>query len=299
MNHRKASETRSRVLLQLDSDPHPSVFDAVVAVDSKVDHLLRHGSVSPDQVQEMVHGTIFTRGPKELKDTAIFVGGTDVVQGEALLHAVQETFFGPMRVSVMMDSNGSNTTAAAAVLAAGKHVNLRQARVSVLAATGPVGRRVVRLLASQGAEIQVGSRSLRRAEEVCETVQSTFSECVLHPVQTGTNDLLLQALDGSAVVIAAGSPGTLLLPQSVRVQAKHLQVAVDLNAVPPLGMEEVDVMDQGVDRDGIVCYGAIGVGALKMKIHKTAIQRLFERNDLVLDAEEIYALGAEILSSNA
>lgn len=299
MNQRKASEMRSRVLLQLDSDPHPSVFDAVVAVDSQVDHLLRHGSVSPDQVQELVHGTIFTRGPKELKGTAIFVGGTDVVQGEALLRAVQETFFGPMRVSVMMDSNGSNTTAAAAVLAAGKHVNLRQSRVSVLAATGPVGRRVVRLLASQGAEIQVGSRSLRRAEEVCETVQSRFSECVLHPVQTGTNDLLLRALDGSAVVIAAGSPGTLLLPQSVRVQAKHLQVAVDLNAVPPLGMEEVDVMDQGVDRDGIVCYGAIGVGALKMKIHKTAIQRLFERNDLVLDAEEIYALGAEILSSNA
>lgn len=299
MNQRKASETRSRVLLQLDSDPHPSVFDAVVAVDSQVDHLLRHGSVSPDQVQELVHGTIFTRGPKELKGTAIFVGGTDVVQGEALLRAVQETFFGPMRVSVMMDSNGSNTTAAAAVLAAEKHVNLRQSRVSVLAATGPVGRRVVRLLASQGAEIQVGSRSLRRAEEVCETVQSTFSECVLHPVQTGTNDLLLRALDGSAVVIAAGSPGTLLLPQPVRVQAKHLQVAVDLNAVPPLGMEEVDVMDQGVDRDGIVCYGAIGVGALKMKIHKTAIQRLFERNDLVLDAEEIYALGAEILSSNA
>jgi hypothetical protein len=299
MNQRKASETRSRVLLQLDSDPHPSVFDAVVAVDSQVDHLLRHGSVSPDQVQELVHGTIFTRGPKELKGTAIFVGGTDVVQGEALLCAVQETFFGPMRVSVMMDSNGSNTTAAAAVLAAEKHVNLRQSRVSVLAATGPVGRRVVRLLASQGAEIQVGSRSLRRAEEVCETVQSTFSECVLHPVQTGTNDLLLRALDGSAVVIAAGSPGTLLLPQPVRVQAKHLQVAVDLNAVPPLGMEEVDVMDQGVDRDGIVCYGAIGVGALKMKIHKTAIQRLFERNDLVLDAEEIYALGAEILSSNA
>jgi hypothetical protein len=299
MNQRKAFETRSRVLLQLDSDPHPSVFDAVVAVDSQVDHLLRHGSVSPDQVQELVHGTIFTRGPKELKGTAIFVGGTDVVQGEALLRAVQETFFGPMRVSVMMDSNGSNTTAAAAVLAAEKHVNLRQSRVSVLAATGPVGRRVVRLLASQGAEIQVGSRSLRRAEEVCETVQSTFSECVLHPVQTGTNDLLLRALDGSAVVIAAGSPGTLLLPQPVRVQAKHLQVAVDLNAVPPLGMEEVDVMDQGVDRDGIVCYGAIGVGALKMKIHKTAIQRLFERNDLVLDAEEIYALGAEILSSNA
>lgn len=295
----KSSTVRPRVLLQLDSDQHPSVFDAVVAVDSKVDHLLRHGSVSPGQVQEMVHGTIFTRGPKELMNTAIFVGGSDVVQGEALLQAVQQTFFGPMRVSVMMDSNGSNTTAAAAVLAAGGHVKLGESRVTLLAATGPVGRRVARLLASQGAEIQVGSRSLQRAQEVCESVRSRFPDCVLQPVETGTNDALVQALDESAVVIAAGSPATRLLPESVRLQAKQLQVVVDLNAVPPQGIEGVDVMDQGVERDGIACYGAIGVGAFKMKIHKTAIGRLFERNDLVLDAEEIYALGAEILSSNA
>jgi predicted ribosome-associated RNA-binding protein Tma20 len=118
-------------------------------------------------------------------------------------------------------------------------------------------------------------------------------------VETGTNDALVQVLDESAVVIAAGSPAIRLLPESVRLQAKQLQVVVDLNAVPPQGIEGVDVMDQGVERDGIACYGAIGVGAYKMKIHKIAIGRLFERNDLVLDAEEIYALGAEILSSNA
>ena len=263
----KSSTVRPRVLLQLDSDQHPSVFDAVVAVDSKVDHLLRHGSVSPDQVQEMVHGTIFTRGPKELMNTAIFVGGSDVVQGEALLQAVQQTFFGPMRVSVMMDSNGSNTTAAAAVLAAERHVNLGDSRVALLAGTGPVGRRVAWLLASQGAEIQVGSRSLRRAQEVCESVRLRFPDCVVLPVETGTNDALVQVLDESAVVIAAGSPAIRLLPESVRLQAKQLQVVVDLNAVPPQGIEGVDVMDQGVERDGIACYGAIGVGAYKMKIH--------------------------------
>jgi hypothetical protein len=31
-----------------------------------------------------------------------------------------------------------------------------------------------------------------------------------------------------------------------------------------------------------------------MKIHKAAIQKLFERNDQVLDAEEIFAIGGEM-----
>jgi hypothetical protein len=31
-----------------------------------------------------------------------------------------------------------------------------------------------------------------------------------------------------------------------------------------------------------------------MKIHKAAIAKLFTRNDLVLDADEIYAIGKEL-----
>ena len=49
-------------------------------------------------------------------------------------------------------------------------------------------------------------------------------------------------------------------------------------------------MDDGVDRDGVKTFGALGVGRLKMKIHKACIARLFERNDLVLDVETIAEL---------
>jgi hypothetical protein len=50
--------------------------------------------------------------------TAIYVGGSNVAAGEALYKKVLKTLFGPFSVSVMMDSNGSNTTAAATVLGA-------------------------------------------------------------------------------------------------------------------------------------------------------------------------------------
>jgi methylenetetrahydrofolate/methylenetetrahydromethanopterin dehydrogenase (NADP+) len=80
----------------------------------------------------------------------------------------------------------------------------------------------------------------------------------------------------------------------VRVGSPTLEVAIDLNAVPPAGIAGIDVMDKAKERDELVCYGAIGVGGTKMKIHKAAIAKLFTANGLVLDAEEVYAIGREI-----
>ena len=48
-----------------------------------------------------------------------------------------------------------------------------------------------------------------------------------------------------------------------------------------------------VVKDGKIIFGAYGIGGLKMKVHRTCITRLFERNDLVLDAEEIRAIARE------
>lgn len=138
------------ILAQFDTDVLPSSFDRVVAVDSNVEQLFSYGSVAPDNVTGLVHGLIFTRGPADLKHSAIFIGGSDVGAGEALLRKVTKTFFGPMRVSVMMDSNGCNTTAAAAIASARKHLNLVGCRAIVLGATGPVGLRAAELLAAGG-----------------------------------------------------------------------------------------------------------------------------------------------------
>jgi methylenetetrahydrofolate/methylenetetrahydromethanopterin dehydrogenase (NADP+) len=283
--------TKRKILIQLDSDPHASVFDAVVAVDAGVDHLLQYANVEPERVRDLVHGAIFTRGPKDLASTAIFVGGSNVAAGEALLKQVTKCFFGPMRVSVLLDANGANTTAAAAVLAAAKHVNLSGATATVLAGTGPVGQRAARLLARQGASVRVASRTLAKAREVCAAIAALLPEAKLTPVETTSAESVSQAIAGAQVVIAAGAAGVELLSREVRTAAKDLQVAIDLNAVPPVGIAGIEPMDKAADRDGIVAYGALGVGGAKMKIHRAALERLFTANDQVLDAEEVFAIG--------
>ncbi|MDX1946590.1 MAG: NADP-dependent methylenetetrahydromethanopterin/methylenetetrahydrofolate dehydrogenase [Pirellulaceae bacterium] len=285
---------KRKILIQLDCDPHASVFDAVVATDAGVEQLLQYSAVEPADVRDLVHGAMFTRGPQDLSHTAIFVGGSNVATGEELLRQVTECFFGPLRVSVLLDANGANTTAAAAVLAAAKHVPLAGATAVVLAGTGPVGQRAARLLARQGASVRVASRSLDKARQVCAAINSRAGgeACVAAETKSATETTAVLAQ--AQIVIAAGAAGVELLPAVVRTAAGSLRVAIDLNAVPPVGISGIEPLDKGQERDGVICYGAIGVGGTKMKIHRAAIEKLFTANTLILDAEEVFAIGQEL-----
>jgi len=284
--------TKPSILIQLDTDPQPSVFDGVVAVDAGVDHLFRHGGVTPEGVRDLVHGALFTRGAADLKRTAIFVGGSDVSAGEAVLKAATGTFFGPFRVSVLLDANGANTTAAAAVLAAlaASGGSVEGGRAAILGGTGPVGRRVARLLVGLGASVAVGSRSIDRAEEAARAIGERAGR-PLAAFSTSAEAEIRSGLAGAEIVVAAGAAGVTLLPGSILSEVRGLKVAIDLNAVPPAGIEGVNPTDRDVDRQGVRCWGALGVGATKMKIHKAAIRSLFEANDRVLDAEQVFELG--------
>lgn len=282
------------LLLQIDSSPHPSVFDRVVGYDGGADEVMSYGGVSPESVRDLVHGCIFTRGPQDLKHTAIFVGGTDMAVGERLLAAAVKSFFGPLRVSVMLDANGSNTTAVAAVekLRAALGGDVAGRRAVVLAGTGPVGLRAAGLLAKAGAEVTVTSRRAVDPARI-DAVVTRFGGRVRAVVMSDRSQAAA-ALEGAELVLNAGPAGVSLVPRDGWAGWHGLRAAADLNAVPPVGIEGIEAMDDGVEREGVTVFGALGVGRLKMKIHKACIARLFERNDLVLDAETIADIAREI-----
>jgi hypothetical protein len=284
-----------KLLLQLDTSPHPSVFDRVVGFDGGADHVMSYGGVTESAVRDLVHGAIFTRGPKDLRNTAVFIGGADMRLGEALLRAVTGAFFGPLRVSVMLDSNGSNTTAVAAV------AKLRQAagdvtgrRAVITAGTGPVGLRAAGLLAKAGADVVMTSRRAVDAP-LLDAVRQRFGGQVRAVTVTDPSQAAA-ALDGAALLLNTGPAGVTLVPKQAWAGRPGLRAAADLNAVPPSGIEGIDAVDDGADREGVASFGALGVGRLKMKIHKACIARLFERNDLVLDAETIASIASELPS---
>ena len=283
-----------KLLLQLDSSRLPSVFDQVVAYDAGADRIMSQGGVTEAEVRDLVHGCIFTRSPKDMKNTAIFIGGADMLAGEKLLAAGTKAFFANFRVSTMLDSNGSNTTAVAAVVKITKALggSVQGRKIVVTAGTGPVGTRAAGLFAKAGADVTITSRKPEDGErvsvEICKRFGGTVRSIPLRePSQAAA------AVEGCDVLLNAGPAGVMLIPRAA--WAGKLKVVVDLNALPPLGVEGVEVNDDGEMREGAIAFGALGIGNFKMKLHKECIARLFTRSDLVLDAETIEDVAKELM----
>ncbi|MFL5493676.1 MAG: NADP-dependent methylenetetrahydromethanopterin/methylenetetrahydrofolate dehydrogenase [Gemmatimonadales bacterium] len=276
-----------KLLLQLDSSRLPSVFDQVVAYDAGADVIMSYGGVTEGDVRDLIHGCIFTRGPKDLHNTAVWIGGSNMSAGEQLLAIAQDSLFGDFKVSIMLDSNGSNTTAVAAVVKIEETVgDVRGKRVLIVAGTGPVGQRAAGLLAKGGAEVVITSRKPEQGDRARRSIGERF-EVAVEAKTMGDASQAAGVLDGVQILLNSGPAGVMMIPKSAWARRPGLEVAVDLNAVPPLGVEGVEVADEGVKREGVTVFGAFGIGNFKTKLHKACVARLFERNDLVLDAEAI------------
>jgi ribulose 1,5-bisphosphate synthetase/thiazole synthase len=214
--------------------------------------------------------------------------------GEQLLAMAQDALFDPFRVSIMLDSNGSNTTAVAAVVKIEETVgDVEGKQVVILAGTGPVGQRAAGLLARDGAKVTITSRKPEQGEKARQFIIARFNVQV-DAVTMNDPSTIPGILDGADVLLNSGPAGVLMAPLKTWTAVKTLKVVVDLNAVPPLGIEGVEVNDAGEERHGVVAYGAFGVGNFKTKLHKACVARLFTRNDLVLDAEAIAEVAREL-----
>ena len=283
-----------KLLFLFDTDAMPSVFDTVVGYDGGADHITGYGGVTPENVGALVDGMIYTRGGSEKKSTAIFVGGGNMAAGEAVLAAVKKRFFGPFRVSTMLDSNGSNTTAAAGVALVAKAAgSLEGKKAVVLAGTGPVGMRSAALLAKEGAEVVIAARQLDRAQAAADAVNKRFGVAVT-AAATPDEASRAEIVKGKNLVFSAGAIGIELLPESAWKDEASIEFVADYNAQPPLGFGGIDAMDKGKDRHGKKSFGALGIGGLKLKLHRACVGQLFDSTEQVLDAEEIYALAKKM-----
>lgn len=282
-----------KLLFQFDTDRHPAVFDAVVGYDGGADHVIGYGGLTPENISGLVDGAIFTRAPKDKKNTAIFIGGSDMVAGQNLLTAIQKHFFPGFQVSVMLDSNGSNTTAASAVAKLATSGVLAGKKAVVLAGTGPVGQRAAAMLALEGADVSLTARKMERAVQACHNMKARFG-VDLTPVEAIDNEARGKAIEQANIVFATGAAGIELLSADQWQYNKNIEMIADANATPPIGIGGIDVMDKGMERYGKIIWGALGFGSLKLTLHRACIGKLFEDNQQVLDAEGIFALAKKM-----
>jgi hypothetical protein len=284
-----------KVLIQLDTDQHASAFDAIAAYDADVDVVLAYGAITAENLDGVVQGAIFPRGPDGLANTAFWVGGSKVGDGEAVFEAAKKLFFKPFNASIMLDSDGSNTTAAAAVARVRDAVELKDAQAAVIG-VGPVGLRTAELLRREDAEVtmftfppDVMEGKHRRASGIPVAEEAGFEV-----VEPGSSDELDSGLAGHAVIYAAGPAGTQILRRSGWAQ-EGVRVVVDYSAAEPVGIEAVDRGDSLEEEDGVLKLGALAVGGPKMRLQKACIRALFETKGTVLDLEGVYDVALEAL----
>ncbi|MEP6574487.1 MAG: methylenetetrahydrofolate dehydrogenase, partial [Gemmatimonadota bacterium] len=192
---------------------------------------------------------------------------------------------------------GSNTTAVAAVVKIEQTVgDVRGKKAAVIAGTGPVGLRAAGLMARDGAEVLITSRKPDDGERAKQAITARFGVSVQYKVLREPADAAA-VVEGAEILLNCGPAGVMLIPKDAWTNRPSLKVAVDLNAVPPLGIEGIDVNDDGVKREGVLVFGALGIGNFKTKLHKACVDRLFTRSDLVLDAETITEVARELVKS--
>lgn len=143
------------------------------------------------------------------------------------------------------------------------------------------------------AEVIITCRDISRSKAITQQMKEAYGVNVT-PGETRSDEAVEHLLKDAHVAIASGPAGVCVVPRSAWESSETLEVIADVNAVPPQGVEGLEVMDNGTERNGVRFYGAIAIGNFKMKVHRGSIESLFESNDQFLDETTIYDIACKI-----
>ena len=294
---------RPYILHMLSPLKHVSPFDANMALDAGYNAVLPYTNVEPGEVEGLVQDAIFSRGPKWVKRTGIFIGGKNAGAALDMLKAARAAMFPPFQMSVFADPAGAFTTAAALVacvearLRAASGAGLPNRKIAVFGATGVVGYTAGVIAGLDGAKVVlVGYDGPTRVQNASEDAKLRFD--VDLDYADGSSDALKSGIVADAeVILCAGRAGTRVLSKDHLQAAKALMVAADINAVPPPGVEGLEANADGDPLPGTdaVGIGALAVGNIKYQVESGLFRRMLESDEaLGLDFRAAFALAREL-----
>lgn len=287
-----------KILAYVSPEKHASLFDAIVAYDAGADVVVPYTDITAQDMKNIILCCVFTRHPDDLKNTAVFIGGHDVGKAKELMDAVVAAFRelpDSFRVSVAVDPDGAYTTASACVVKTKKlfRGDLSGLNAAILAGTGPVGQIVSVLFAREGCNVVLTSRKLGRAENACRIIKKNYG-VEAQAFEVKSDETAEKAVSDSDIVVATGPEGVRILPKEIWLKSQ-VKVMVDVTAVPPYGIEGVDVRDDGRELDGgKLGVGALAVGGLKMKCHHELVKGLFREKGTIFNLERVYGIAQSI-----
>ncbi len=281
-----------------------SPYDVNMAYDSNFDGVIPYTKVHLDDIHDLIQDTIFTRCSKR---TGIFIGGHEFGLAIDMLYRAKAAMVPPFEVSVFADPSGAVTTGAA-ILSCIEYwfknelnETLKNKKIHILGGTGPVGLCTGVLASNCGAEVYIASRRGKKvAQIVAEEYNSRFA-IKMQGVNYGSDKALLSLLEKSDVIINTAKSGLQVLNKSQLEQASKLVVAADVNAIPPLGIEGIELNDMGRELDftpnKTVGFGAMTIGCIKNKVYSQMFEMMRTTDKpLYLGHEEAFEIAKEYAS---
>ena len=284
-----------------------SPFDVNMAYEAEFDGVIPYSNVNLEEVHSLTQDTIFSRGPKGVQRTGIFIGGRDFGLAIDMLKRARAAMVPPFQVSVFADPSGAVTTAAALVACVEYWVDkinqtdLAGKKVYIFGGTGPVGMCTAVLLSDCDADVYlVSHRGVHVADEIADECNARFNTNVRGESNLSEQETT-ELIEDADVIIGAAKAGVRLASARQLSMSDKLLVAADVNAVPPSGFEGVDVNDYGkplTTRGGkAVGIGALAVGDVKYKVHKKIFEEMIDADDaLYFEHSASFRVAREIVN---
>lgn len=285
-----------------------SPFDVNMACDAGWTNVIPYTHAEAAEITSLVQDAIFSRGPKGVKRTGIFIGGRDVNLAMDMLQMAREAMVPPFEVSILVDPSGAFTTAAGLVACTEHQLHklygtgFNGLRVLIFGGTGPVGMVASILTAHAGARVSIVShKGDSHSRAVAQSCKDRYGVDTIDGVDGGSDSKKKALLAEADVVFGTAKAGVQLLKTEHLKAAVRLKVAGDLNAVPPLGIEGVDLMDDGKPIAGLehaVGIGALAIGNVKYQVQHMLLEEMTTADKpLYLDFEQVFDKAREYVKA--
>lgn len=294
------------ILIYLDTDKHVSPFDLLMFTDAFPDlRIFYYSQVEPGDAAGIVRDAMFARGPEGAAHTKLFIGGRDLDKAGKILEVVKSTMFPPFEMAVIVDPKGANTTGSALVAKVVETLGekglgqLSGKKVTVLAGTGPVGQVSAKLMALEGAEVTLTSRSGEKARSISEKLNKEVRLKRIKGAQASNEDEVAAVVEDAEVIVGTGAAGVQLLSlKTLRESAGKCRVLADLNASPPYGIEGLEPSyDKKEVLPGVFGVGALVIGKLKNKVETSLMEKALTSAKGVFDYEGAYRIAKSLVRS--
>jgi len=303
---RKTSGSTPSLLFFLDTDDRASPFDICMAYDAGFNAVVPYESVTPEDAKRIVQDAMFSRGPKGAKATCFFIGGKNKEKAEEVLETVKNTMFPPFISPIIIDPGGAYTTAAAMVAKIENALSIHKLgslgdKTCAIFGTGPVGRTAAVLLARLGCDVIIVSTNPKRSDgvEYIENVASSLLKkhgVTVHGVYAPRWEEKIQVLKKADIIFCAAAPGIRIIEMNMLKELKLMKVMVDINAVPPLGIEGMKLEDDMREiAPGIFGIGPLTIGKLKHKLEMEILREARKSGKGIYDYNSALQLARKLL----